>query len=270
MKNHWKSILRSLQGVLVLLRLVKIEFLKMKRRAFFLLATLAAMILPIPISLLTARTGQGYDFLYKTVINVGHCILLIPVLGIVSTILFFEERDNGTLKNILCVPVERNRILGAKLIVLLIISLAYSIISYLATLVGAFVGDMPVEHFFSKLGVCVAMGGMTWVATLPCVAMVIAFNKNYIASTLVSFIYAILGFIITNVSITQPVPNIFMILPVNVITRWLLPYFEQLNTANYPFDINLSSVSTLVCTVYLVICILIFDKLIRKFFDKWN
>ena len=47
--------------MLGLLKMLKIEFSKMRRRPFILIATLAAVILPAPISLLAARTGQGYD-----------------------------------------------------------------------------------------------------------------------------------------------------------------------------------------------------------------
>ena len=79
-----------------MLKLVEYEFRKLRRRPLLILATLASILLPIPVSILTARTGQGYDFLYKTVINIGHFVLLIPVLCIIASLLFFEERDNQT------------------------------------------------------------------------------------------------------------------------------------------------------------------------------
>ena len=87
----WRTILKKSQEVLELLELLKIEFSKMQRRPFILIATLAAIILPAPISLLAARTGQGYDFLYKSVINLGQLVLLVPILCIVAAMLFFED-----------------------------------------------------------------------------------------------------------------------------------------------------------------------------------
>ena len=87
----WRTILKKSQEVLELLELLKIEFSKMQRRPFILIATLAARILPAPISLLAARTGQGYDFLYKSVINLGQLVLLVPILCIVAAMLFLKN-----------------------------------------------------------------------------------------------------------------------------------------------------------------------------------
>lgn len=87
----WRTILKKSQEVLELLELLKIEFSKMQRRPFILIATLAAIILPAPISLLAARTGQGYDFLYKSVINLGQLVLLVPILCIVAAMLFLKN-----------------------------------------------------------------------------------------------------------------------------------------------------------------------------------
>lgn len=48
--------------MLGLLKMLKIEFSKMRRRPFILIATLAAVILPAPISLLAAEPGKGTIF----------------------------------------------------------------------------------------------------------------------------------------------------------------------------------------------------------------
>ena len=222
-----------------MLELLKIEFSKMQRRPFILIATLAAIILPAPISLLAARTGQGYDFLYKSVINLGQLVLLVPILCIVAAMLFFEERDNNTLKSLKIVPVSM-------------------------------IGHMAVEQFVTKLLLCIATGIMVWVASLPCIALIIVFNRNYIFSVLCSFLYALMGFIVTNATIQTEAPNIFMILPVNTINRWLLPFFQNLDTAKYPFDIGPSSVNAIICVVYLFVYALVFGWIICNRFKKWD
>ena len=111
---------------------------------------------------------------------------------------------------------------------------------------------------------------MIWVASLPCIAIIIRLSKNYILSVLLSFLYAVIGFIVSNATVTLSSPNFFMVLPVNVINRWLLPTFQKLNTAPYPFDIGTSAVSTCNCVLYLLIYAFVFGWLICKFFDKWN
>ncbi len=253
-----------------MLKLVEYEFRKLRRRPLLILATLASILLPIPVSILTARTGQGYDFLYKTVINIGHFVLLIPVLCIIASLLFFEERDNQTLRLLAIIPVSFSGLAWAKMIVLLIVSVSYSVFAYIATVIGAALGGMPVENPLGKLFLCFVMGIMTWVAIFPCVTVLVTLSKNYIFSVLFSFLYAIIGFILTNATIPNPSPNLFMILPVNVVSRWLLPIFNSLNTAKYPFDIAPSAVSMPVCVLYLIAYTVLFGTLICKNFRKWK
>ena len=253
-----------------MLKLVMCEFRKLRRRPLLILATLASILLPIPVSILTARTGQGYDFLYKTVINIGHFVLLIPVLCIIASLLFFEERDNQTLRLLAIIPVSFSGLAWAKMIVLLIVSVSYSVFAYIATVIGAALGGMPVENPLGKLFLCFVMGIMTWVAIFPCVTVLVTLSKNYIFSVLFSFLYAIIGFILTNATIPNPIPNLFMVLPVNVVSRWLLPIFNSLNTAKYPFDIAPSAVSMPVCVLYLIAYTVLFGTLICKNFRKWK
>jgi len=253
-----------------LLKLIREEFRKLHRRPLLILATLASIILPIPVSVLASRTGQGYDYLFKIVIQIGHFILLIPVLCVIASLLFFEERDNHTLRLLSIVPVSFSRLAWAKMTVLLIVSIAYSVFTYTATLIGAVLGGMPVEKPVQKLFLCLVMGIMTWAAAFPCVAILVKLSKNYIFSVLFSFLYSISGFILTNATMPEPSPNLFMVLPVNVISRWLLPVLSELDTAKYLFDIGPSAVSTPVCVLYLAVCLILFGALLCRSFCKWK
>ena len=253
-----------------MLKLIEYEFHKLHRRPMLIMATLASILLPVPVSILAAKTGQGYDFLYKTVINIGHFVLLIPVLCIIASLLFFEERDNQTLRALSIVPISFSHLAWAKMIVLLIVSVSYSIFAYIATVVGSALGGMSVEDPFGKLFLCFVMGIMTWAAIFPCIALLLKLSRNYIFSILFSFLYAIIGFLLTNMTITNASPNLLMVLPVNVISRWLLPVFNNLNTAKYPFDIGPCAVSTPVCILYLIVYIILFGTLLCRNFNKWK
>lgn len=253
-----------------MLKLIGHEFRKLRRRPLLILATFASILLPIPVSILAARTGQGYDFLFKTVILIGHFLLLIPVLCILASLLFFEERDHQTLRLLAIVPVSFSGLAWAKMIVLLIVSVAYSVFAYIATVIGAVLGGMQVGNPFGKLFLCFVVGIMTWAAIFPCVTVLVKLSKNYIFSVLFSFLYAIIGFLLTNVTLPNPSPNLFMVLPVNVVSRWLLPILDRLNTVKYPFDIVPSAVSTPVCVLYLIAYIALFGTLLCKIFRKWK
>lgn len=52
-------------------------------------------------------------------------LLLIPILVIIAANLFFEEHDNDTLKNLICVPVSKSHLVIAKVTVLFLFSVAY-------------------------------------------------------------------------------------------------------------------------------------------------
>ncbi len=253
-----------------MLKLIQQEFHKLHRRPLLILATLASIILPIPVSILASRTGQGYDYLFKIVIQIGHFILLIPVLCVIASLLFFEERDNHTLRLLSIVPVSFSHLAWAKMTVLLIVSISYSVFAYIATVIGGVLGNMLVENPIQKLLLCLVMGIMTWVAAFPCVAILVKLSKNYIFSVLSSFLYSIIGFILTNATMPNPSPNLFMVLPVNVISRWLLPILGDLNTAKYLFDIGPSTVSTPVCVLYLAVCVILFGALLCKSFREWK
>ena len=75
---------------------------------------------------------------------------------------------------------------------------------------------------------------------------------------------------LTNATMPNPSPNLFMVLPVNVVSRWLLPIFDRLDTAKYLFDIGPSVVSTPFCVLYLIAYIVLFGTLLCKNFNKWK
>lgn len=113
-------------------------------------------------------------------------------------------------------------------------------------------------------------GTMVWVASLPCIAVIAILNRNYIFSVLLTFLYAIMGFIVSNATIRISVPNILLHFPVNVINRWLLPFFQELNTAGYSFEIEPCSINTFFCVIYLLVYTGLFGWIICSSFKKWE
>lgn len=86
----------------------------------------------------------------------GEFLLLPCVLGIMASILFFSERDSNTLKNFLIIPVSKAKFVLAKLSVLLLMSIFYSFVATLATIIGgAMVADVSMVFEKNILSVCV-------------------------------------------------------------------------------------------------------------------
>ena len=113
-----------------MLRLIKCEFWKLKRKKFVLFVIFAALLFPIPFTALIINGGIGnmdaFEGLYEMLISMGEPVMLPCILGIIAAMLFFMERDNGTLKNLRAVPVPSWKIATAKIAVLFVLGFLYS------------------------------------------------------------------------------------------------------------------------------------------------
>lgn len=99
-----------------LLKLMKNEFRKLKRKMFVQLVLAASFLFPIPLTAIiyylnTAQDKYGtkieaFDALWQSVIGFGMLLLLPCILGIVAALLFFMERDNDTFKNLRVIRVR--------------------------------------------------------------------------------------------------------------------------------------------------------------------
>ena len=91
-----------------MLKLIKCEFLKLKRKKFIPLIILAAFLFPIPLTYLMITPSMmerytdradAFDGLFNMVLGYGIQFLLPCIIGVIAAILFFMERDNDTFKN---------------------------------------------------------------------------------------------------------------------------------------------------------------------------
>jgi bacitracin transport system permease protein len=224
-----------------LLNLIGCEFQKLKRKKFVQLTIAAAFLFPIPLTILMAKDRMAFDQLFRANVLMGDMLLLPGVLGVVASMLFFMERDNDTLKNLLAIPVSKTKILLAKFSVLLILSIVYSVAGLGATLIGGMiVGN--VEGVLYRLLISVLLGIFVFIATLPVIIVIVAKNKSYIFSIIISFAYAIVGFAVTMMFDTNPeaVNSIASILPISIILKWYLRVIPVEEALSYilPFTIT--------------------------------
>nr|WP_171770611.1 ABC transporter permease [Clostridium saccharobutylicum] len=209
-----------------LLDLIICEFAKIKRQRFILFCMLAACLFPIPLTVLVAKDNLHFEELFKLIVTFGDFLLLPCVLSIVASILFFMERDSDMLKNLMTVPVSKTRLVEAKLAVLLIVAVLYSITGLGTTIIGGLIVG-AVEGVVFKLGLSAVLGIMLFVSVLPVVLLVVYFNKSYIFSIIIAFIYSILNFgIALNMVNFAPNSVAITVLPVPVIMRWWSSYWS--------------------------------------------
>lgn len=213
-----------------MLDLIICEFIKIKRQKFILFCLLAACLFPIPLTALAAKDSLHFEQLFKLVVTFGDFLLLPCVLSVVASILFFMERDSDMLKNLMTVPVPKIKLVAAKLTVLLIVAVLYSIAGLGATILGGLVVG-AVEGVAFKLGSSAILGIMLFVSVLPVVILIVYFNKSYIFSIIIAFIYSVLNFIIALNMMNFATNNVLInVLPGPVIMRWWMSSWSGLTT----------------------------------------
>lgn len=179
-----------------MLSIIQAEFMKMKRQKIIVYSLLTALILPIIMTVFSlSRSNMDFGNIFRTSLNFGSIMFLPSVLGMVITYLFYTEKENDTLKNILIVPVGKVQLMFAKFIVILFISLVYMIIMFTASLLGGvFTGG--ISHVTEYLSISIFGGLLVPVAILPILFVVILTRKGYVFSISITLIYSFVSFIL--------------------------------------------------------------------------
>ena len=240
MRTLWRITSKRLQGVRGLLKLIKCEFYKFKRRSLFVLATLVALVFPVVMTALywNIPTQVNYDNLFSGIVDYGDFLLLLPILVVIATSLFFTETDNDTLKNLTTIPISKSKIVVAKIGVMAIISVAYTLLGFFASVLCSKILGIAMENMAQKFVLSIGLGIMLLAAALPCVALVVWFNKSDLISIVITLFYTIINYVIhvTDIGMLTPVGvNIGTILPIPVINRWIYQFYDEGNGAAAEF-----------------------------------
>ena len=142
-----------------MLKLIKCEFWKLKRKHFVSFVVFAALLFPIPFTalVLAGSVGNftGFDAVFGLLVTLGEPVMLPIVLGIVAAMLFFMERDNDTLKNLHTIPVFPVKIASAKIAVLFILGLIYSLATLLSSMAGGLMAGSELVNIGEKIWISV-------------------------------------------------------------------------------------------------------------------
>lgn len=226
-----------------LLNLIFCEFQKLKRKRFIQLTIGAAVLFPVPLTILMAKDGQTFDQLFRAGVLFGDLLFLPCVLGVIAAMLFLIERDNDTLKNLLVIPISETKIVVSKLCVLLGLSVIYSTAGLGASLIGGLI-VRNVSNVSAYLRISVLSGVFILIATLPVIMVILISNKNYIFSVIVSFIYAVISFAITMMFGSNPeaTNSVASVLPVPLFMKWYLGAMPVETSLSYilPYTISFS------------------------------
>ena len=210
-----------------MLKLIKCEFLKLKRKKFIPLIILAAFLFPIPLTYLMTTPSMmerytdradAFDGLFNMVLGYGIQFLLPCIIGVIAAILFFMERDNDTFKNLRTIPVTSTQMVLAKIIVLFLFGIVFCVASTIATILCG-IGTLEVYGIGYKLFLAVETGIFITAGTLPLIVLVVFFSKTYVFSILLCVFYSVLNMSATALFDTLP-KTMLWLLPTPLTTFW--------------------------------------------------
>lgn len=210
-----------------MLKLIRCEFWKLKRKGLFKAALFTTVLFPV-FNIMLLSDGDLADVM-SSVREESGFLLLIPILVIMAASLFFEEHDNDTLKNLMCVPVSKSRLVVAKVFVLFLFSVTYELTGFVISILIAVAQGIALKGFTLQLFLTFGTGILLWAAALPCIILVVWFNKSYIISVIIAFFYTLLGFTLhlSDAIMMKPLGlNISTFIPVPLIFKWLYQFKE--------------------------------------------
>ena len=258
-----------------MLKLIKCEFAKLKRKKLIVLVMLSAFIFPIPVTVMMTTpqmTGKFdndieiFNACFQFIMGYGVGLLLPCVIGVIAAVLFFMERDNDTFKNLCTIPMTSSQLIFAKIIVLFVMGVIFSLVSALAAvLCGSLVSEVNGVGY--KLSVALEMGFFITAGTLPLVVLVVFFSKTYIFSVLLCVFYSVLS--LTAESSFGALPKaLCWLMPIPLTTLWSAGdmtrhgVMESVGVLEYLQPTTFQTIAIL--GVWAVISVIVIDYLYKK------
>lgn len=262
-----------------MLKLIICEFTKLKRKKFVSLVILSAFLFPIPLSLFMSMPRfveeygdktQLFNGYFSSVIGFGVELLLPCVIGVIAAMLFFMERDHDTFKSLRTIPVTSTQMIFAKITVLFIFGIIFSLSSAIAAAIcGSLLAE--VNEIAYKFFMAVETGIFVTAGTLPLVVLVVFFSKTYIFSVLLCVFYAVLS--MTAESCFGVLPKtICWLMPIPLTTLWsagdMIEHGIRGSVKSLEYLIPSTLQTVLILSVMTFLSVVLIDYLYKKRGDE--
>lgn len=189
-----------------MLKLIQTEFLKLRRRKLVWLMLMAALIMPFFALLYFnyfGETGVEPIQFYKwSAFGFTLFIILPVVLGILCTMLMYDENQYDMLKQLWIVPISKMGYFFSKFFVVLIYSICFMLITAAASVMFSVLSGYVAFEWGSVLYLlkkCLEIGIITAFAMLPILAIA-ASQKGYVLPVCITLVYTFLGFILMTIN----------------------------------------------------------------------
>jgi ABC-2 type transport system permease protein/bacitracin transport system permease protein len=199
-----------------MLRLIKTEFLKLKRFHIMLIG-LIGMTLPAILSAFTQAvatpevTTRHYDFpaLFSSTLWNSVTIFMPVVFTLIGGYLINREYTDNTFKNIFPVPVSFQRLLFGKMLTMGILSMLFGLYCYAVTLVVGLLSGLSglnASVLFTGLLQMLGTAVFTYISILPIIAFASRKPGMFMGGVIVSFLFGYSAMFIKNVTLRSLYP----------------------------------------------------------------
>lgn len=224
-----------------MLKLIQCEIRKLKRKHFISFVIFAALLFPVPFTVLVLAGSvgnfTGFEAVFGLLVSIGMPVMLPAVVGIVATMLFFLERDSDTLKNLRSIPVSPIKIATAKIIVLFILGLIFAFATVISSMVGGMITGSELTNIAKMSGIAIITALFYTTSILPVVIVIVGFNRTYIFSVILTLFYTMLDFMLAYggmFATTDPMMRLITtVMPAPIIYRWQATLFVYPGTPAY-------------------------------------
>lgn len=188
-----------------MLNLVKVEFLKLKRKKIVWMMFLATLLMPLLATIYFGNIDLSENPMkyFKWAIFSYNLWLILPIiLGIFSTMIMSVEHENDIFKSLWIIPIQKMNLLVSKFVIVLIYSLAFMSLSILFTILfGKIIHHIEMDYslFAFLIRKCFEISGLLAVSMLP-ILSVAFLTKKCILPVCLTIVYAFSGFVILMVN----------------------------------------------------------------------
>lgn len=189
-----------------LLKLVQIEFCKLRRKKLIWLMLVSALVMPFFAFLYFGYLGKTNiePTLFYRWSAFGYTLFIILpfILGLFGTMLMHDENRYDMLKQLWIVPVSKMGYFFSKFFVVLIYSICFMLITAFVSVLFSVIPNYVVFEWSSILFLlerCLEIAILTSLAILPILA-ISASQKGYIFPICITLIYVFAGFLITPIN----------------------------------------------------------------------
>lgn len=180
-----------------MLNLLKAEFMKLRRCQILLVGFVALALCPVAqygsqLIVAPEYRSANYDFahLFENIVW-GNSQIFLPIsLVMIGGWLIDRERADDTLKNIVTVPVAMPKLLGAKLLLMALVTLVFGLYSAFCGLVTGLAAGLPglSAPLFLKSAAQITAAALTnYIVCMPLILLFGQMRRAYLGGSILAF-----------------------------------------------------------------------------------